>query len=145
MKSDPLSLAFKKAINLLDKAHDKMDQLQAEVSTFLYVHSAQGVIDNGGYRYFFESNFPTNPPYSKFIEAYKNIGCEKQAKELERIVSSFPFENVHLEADLRNKYMDKNFDEDMYEVKGWGNALCGDEEVWNKLGQYYIKNKIKFA
>jgi hypothetical protein len=145
MESDLISLAFKKAVKLLDKAHDDMGLLPPEVSTFLFVHSAQGVIDNGGYLYFFESNWPNNPSYSKFVESYRAIGCEKQANELARVISTFSFDNAHLEEDLRNKYMDDNYDENKCEIKGWGNDLCGDEKVWAKLEQYYISNKKKFA
>ncbi len=31
------------------------------------VYSAWGLIENGGLQYFFESNFPEEPPYEVFI------------------------------------------------------------------------------
>ncbi len=68
MKPDPISWAFKKALKKLDKARDDLDVLPPTVATFLLVHSAQGVIDNGGYRYFFESDWPNNPFYSRFVD-----------------------------------------------------------------------------
>jgi hypothetical protein len=90
------------------KIEKDLDLLPSAVQHFIRVYAAQGVIDNGGYRYFFESNWPGKPPYSVFIEAYKAISCEKQSKELERIVNSFPFEKPHLYKNKRQKYMDAN-------------------------------------
>ena len=143
--ADIIHKAFELSVVKLRKAHDNIDALPKAVANFLRVYSAQGVIDNGGYRYFFESDWPDNPPYSKFTDAYFQIGCKKQSRELARIVSTFPFKNSHLNQDARNKYMDENLDEDEYEVKEWGDALCGDEEIWTKLEAYYLHNKGDFV
>ncbi len=145
MKPDPISKTFREAVKKLDKAKDDIDLLPQSLATFLFVHAAQGVIDNGGYEYFFGSNWPKKPPYSRFVEAYEAIGCERQAKELARVVSTFPFDNPHLKETLRKKYMKKNYDDEKYEIKGWGDKLCGDEEVWEKLKKYYLKHHRDFA
>ncbi len=144
-KLDPISEGFEKAQILLSKAEANIDKLPKEVATFLMVYSAQGVIDNGGYVYFFEADWPNNPPYSKFVDAYKSIGCESQSTEFNRVISTFPFAEPHLKKDQRNQYMEDNFDEDKYSIKGWDDKLCGDEEVWEKLGKYYKKNINKFV
>lgn len=143
--SDAVSRGFKKALRLLEKAKDDLDLLPETVATFLLVHSAQGVIDNGGYRYFFELNWPNDPPYTRFIEAYKTIGCEKQAADFARVVDAFPFDHPHLDEEGRNKYMNENFDEDARDVKGWGDKLCGDQEVWKKLETFYNTHAPDFA
>jgi len=140
-----VSEGFEKAKKLLEKADGNLNALPEAVATFLIVYSAQGVIDNGGYYYFFESDWPENPPYSKFIEAYAKIGCKKQSVELSRVASSFPFEAPHMKEAKRIKYMDENFDEDAYVVKGWGDAMCGDEEIWGKLEEFYLNTKSIFA
>ena len=145
MKTDPLSEAFKKAKKKLNRAKGDIDRLPSVIASFLLVYSAQGVIDNGGYRYFFGSDWPQNPPYSKFIDAYKAIGCIKQSKDLARVVATFPFDNPHLKETARKKYMKDNYDKDKFEVKGWGDALCGDDEVLKKLEKYYLRNNDEFA
>lgn len=142
---DKISEAFHKARRLLELNNDELSGLPRPVVTFLLVHGAQGVIDNGGYRYFFGSDWPNNPPYSQFIEAYKTIGCDSQAKELERVVATFPFKNPHLYEEWRQKYMAENHDPEEHGVKGWGDNLCGDEVVWTKLEEYYLKNRKNFA
>jgi hypothetical protein len=142
---DKIIEAFHKARKLLEQNNHELSGLPTSVITFLLVHGAQGTIDNGGFRYFFGADWPNNPPYSQFIEAYKTIGCEAQAKELERVVATFPFKNPHLYEEWRKKYMADNYDDEELEVKGWGEDLCGDEEVWAKLEEFYIENIQDFA
>lgn len=143
--ADILSEGFDKAERLLRKAKDNINLLPAAVANLLMIYSAQGVIDNGGYKYFFESDWPMQPPYSRFVEAYAAIGCDKQAADLARVVATFPFDNPHLEAEKRNQFMDENYDEETFSVNGWGDMLCGDEEVWTRLEAYYLKNTSEFA
>ncbi len=143
--TDPISNAFDQATAKLKIVGDNIDLLPRSVGTFLMVHSAQGVIDNGGYCYFFEANWSNDLPYSKFVSAYFEIGCEEQSKDFARVVSTFPFEDPHINSVARNNFMDENYDEDENEVKGWGDALCGDEEVWSKLEAYYLNNKEDFV
>ncbi len=145
MKTEPIFDAFDKAIKKLDKAKDNIDLLPISVATFLFVHSAQGVIDNGGYEYFFGGDWPGKPPYSRFVEAYIAIGCRKQAKELARVISTFPFSDPHLKEGARKKYIKKNYDDAKDEIKGWGKKLIGNKEVWEMLKKYYLKHKIDFA
>jgi hypothetical protein len=142
---DKISEAFNKAKKLLKENNDDIRLLTNAVATFLFVHSAQGVIDNGGYRYFFESNWPQTPEYVRFAEAYSAIGCETQAAELSRIVATFPFDNSHINEDGRNKYMDENYDEDAFEIEGWGDELCGDDTVWEKLEVFYLEHITDFG
>lgn len=142
---DTIEKAFKRATSKLKKVGHNIDALPKSVASFLMVYSAQGVIGNGGYYYFFEHDWPNDPPYSKFIDAYLEIGCSSQSNDLARVVSTFPFDNPHLNKNARNKYMDENYDEKKYEVKDWGDALCGDDEVWEKLKAYYLKNIDDFV
>lgn len=53
--------------------------------------AAQGVIDNGGLRYFFENDWPGQPPYSTFAAAYRAIGCESEAMAIDKAVMLFAF------------------------------------------------------
>ena len=52
--------------------------------------TAQAVIDNGGFRYFFESNFSGHPDYQMFIDAYNNIGAKEAADAISKVFSSIP-------------------------------------------------------
>ncbi len=143
--SDLVNQAFEQATALLNAQNNKLENLPEEVAVFLRVYDAQGVIDNGGYKYFFEADWPENPPYSDFVNAYYNIGCVEQAYELKKVVETFPFEDPHLNCDQRNEFMDVHWNEEKYCVEMWGNKLCGDEEVWKFLENYYIKHQNKFV
>jgi hypothetical protein len=61
------------------------------------------------------------------------------------VAASFPFDEPNKRELDRNKYMEENYDEDKLEIKGWGDSLCGDKEVWEKLSKYYLENYKEFA
>jgi hypothetical protein len=68
----PATLA---AQQMLTSVGDDMSRLPESVRIFLLVNGAQGVIDNGGYNCFFGQDWPGNPPYGDFADAYEAIGC----------------------------------------------------------------------
>jgi hypothetical protein len=129
----------------LAAADEDMSRLPESVRVFLLVHGAQGVIDNGGYRYFFESDWPNTPPYEVFASAYETIGCVEQAADLRRVVATFPFPDPHLDSDKRQAFIDEHYDEDECEVRGWGEAICGDDVIWKKLAGYAKQHVHDFA
>jgi hypothetical protein len=75
------------------------------VTVFL---GAQGVIDNGGFIYFFEQDWTDNPPYSVFAAAYRAIGADKCAECIEVAASIFPFSDPHLYWKARRDYLSEN-------------------------------------
>ncbi|PCJ51512.1 MAG: hypothetical protein COA79_26125 [Planctomycetota bacterium] len=118
----------------------------------LLIHSAQGIIDNGGLYYFFESDFPGRPPYQLFINTYKEIGDFKSAECLENAVNAFPFNEPHLHVDKRLEYLSLTHDQGTFE-EIFSDTICGNEAVWDKLNEYIenvdigliniiLKNKI---
>jgi len=129
---------------MLQAASGDMTHLPEPVRIFLLVNGAQGVIDNGGYKYFFGADWPDNPPYEEFISAYEAIGCKSQAVDLRRVLATFPFAKPELHKDQRKAFIDENYDSEAYSVRGWGDALCGDKEVWRKLANYYEAHKAVF-
>jgi len=129
---------------MLTLAGDDISRLPPAVRTYLVIVSAQGVIDNGGYRYFFGSDWPEQPPYEEFVSAYRTIGCLSQAADLARVAASFPFPDPHCYEQARREFMDQRFDEDTCEVRGWGDALCGDDEVWQRLAEFHVRHAEDF-
>lgn len=65
------------------------------------VDSTLGTVNNGSLTYFFENDWPNQPPYSVFIEAFRTIGALETANCLEDAVSAFGFENPQLDCDAR--------------------------------------------
>jgi hypothetical protein len=70
------------------------------------VDQAQGLVGNGGFQYFFEGDWPENPPYSVFIEAYRRIGAKEAADCFQDAVDDFPFADPHLDVKARNAHLD---------------------------------------
>jgi hypothetical protein len=71
----------------------------------LVVLAAQGRTDNGGFIYFFEGDYPGNPPYSVFANAFRAIGADETAECIEVAASLFPFPDPHLHGDDRRDYL----------------------------------------
>ena len=77
-----------------------------QLLTVWAVEQAQGVIDNGGFQYFFENDWPENPSYSVFVDAFRRIGAQEAADCIQDVMEMFPFTNPHLDYQMRREYMD---------------------------------------
>ena len=72
-----------------------LDHLPRPRQVFAIIYSAQGIIDNGGFQYLFESDWPNNAPYTLFSDAYREIGARDVADWLDQAASMFPFCDPH--------------------------------------------------
>lgn len=128
----------------LEAAAGDLSVLPVPVAQFIRVHNAQGVHDNGGFRAFFEHQWPGQPDYGSFVEAYRAIGCGDQADELARVVDTFGFAAPHTRPELRRAYISEHFEDAVDGVPKWGDALCGDEEVWAALLRFGRQHAADF-
>jgi hypothetical protein len=116
------------------------DKLQPPVRTVVLVHAAQGIIDNGGLQYFFESDFPGQPPYSVFVDAYRAIGADEEASALAEAVKLFPFADPHRFQTRRDKFLERfqhggaHRSDSPFEP--YTDRLCGNQNVWRLLKKY---------
>lgn len=129
-----LEAAYESAIYSLNEAHGDISKLPSIVGIFLLVYSAQGVIDNGGFQYFFEMDWPNNIPYSEFVEAYRQIGALESANSLEQAVRMFDFKNPHLDENKRILFMD-HLDRN-HPFFGLGDSICGNPAIWQYLSDF---------
>jgi hypothetical protein len=88
----------------LDKVQ-RVELLDQPCHTVVIVYSAWGIIENGGFEYFFESNFPDDPPYDVFTEAFRNVGLDEIALRFSTLVSSFPFSDPHKYPQKRQEFL----------------------------------------
>lgn len=79
--------------------------------SFVAIYCAQGIIDNGGLRYFFESDFPTVDAYTIILQSYRNIGFPKLAEALEKVFTLFPNSLPHLNLYKRALFLEEYFSE----------------------------------
>jgi len=117
-------------------------KLEAALQTIAVLYTVQAMIDNGGFRYLFENDFPFSPPYDLFSEAYRRMGSPLAADCLDRAVLMFPFETPHLFAAKRNEFMDSL--PENHEVFTLGDMVCGDESVWSAMEEYARKHAEAF-
>ena len=87
------------------------------------VEQAQGIIDNGGLQYFFENDWPKNPSYSVFVEAFRRIGAVEAADCIQDAVEMFPFKSPHLDHQMRREFLSSLRDKE-----------GGQESAIDKLG-----------
>ena len=124
------------------------NKLRPAVRTVLLVHTAQGIIDNGGLQYFFESNFPGEPPYSVFVDAYREIGAEAEATALSAAVALFPFANPHKHQRKRDKFLEQFQDDGGHRpdspFEPLTDKLYGKKKVWRLLEQYVKRHAASF-
>jgi hypothetical protein len=81
-------------------------QLKEPLLTVWAVEQAQGIIDNGGFQYFFENDWPENPEYSLFVDAFRRIGAAEAADCIQDAASMFPPLAPQLDCDKRREHMD---------------------------------------
>ena len=114
------------AVSCLEAAGGAIGALPVPLQTLLLVESAQGIIDNGGLAYFYESDFPNNPPYSDFTEAYRRIGAEAAAQCIEASSLMFPFEDPHFFEPLRALWLENLRADQVQQFAGLNQRVCGD-------------------
>lgn len=124
------------AFQRLSEVDDDPARVEEPYRTIAIVYSAQGIIDNGGLRYFFENEWPHKPPYSEFADAYERIGRVDAANALRSAAASFGVARPERDREMRRAYIEENHDEATFGVRGWDDCICGDEQVWKDLAAW---------
>ncbi|HEX2544035.1 MAG TPA: DUF4375 domain-containing protein [Ramlibacter sp.] len=141
MGSSPLGQPYDHAIACLAAAGGDIASLPVPLQTLLLIESAQGIVDNGGLAFFYEADFPNNPPYSDFVAAYRRIGAEAAASCIEQSAALFPFEEPHLFEELRQIWLERIGGE----LALLDAAMAGDASVWSKLADYVEQHRAAFT
>ena len=142
-KRSQLDNAMEYASAELERVGD-LEKLSRAVRTVVIIQAAQGIIDNGGLQYFFESDFPNQPPYAIVVDAYREIGAIVEADAVAAAVSLFPFAEPHKNRARRDEFLEhlhENLSSPMWDLDG---KLCGSEEVWRLLASYVGRNSQSF-
>jgi hypothetical protein len=141
----PLDRASEYSFAALAAAGGDIMKVSVPLQTIIVIYSAQGMIDNGGFRYFFENDWPGNPPYSFFADAYRRIGAHDAAKALDEAVALFPFSDPHREAKRRNETLRQYDPKQSDPFDELSEGVCGNESIWQRLEQFVIANAPAFG
>jgi len=136
MMPSALGAPYDRALARLQEAAGDVQALPVELQTLLLVESAQGMIDNGGLEYFFEADFPHNPPYELFVAAYRRIGATAAADCLEAASLLFPFDEPHYFEPLRQLWLEKFRTEPGHPFARLAREIGEDAQVWERLQAY---------
>jgi hypothetical protein len=142
MEKSPLDYAADGVFKQLEAIGGDPLNLPPTVQAIAPLYAFQGMVDNGGFRYPMESDFPFNPPYSAFSAAYRQIGASGAADCLDQAVALFPFPNPELETERRNEFMD-SLKED-HEFYLLSDMVCGDECIWKLMENYVVAHPDAF-
>jgi hypothetical protein len=112
---------------------------------FITIYSAQGIINNGGFGYFFESDWPDKPSYSRFSDAYREIGADDVAEWIDRAVSLFGMPEPHLHRDSRLRYLNAHCRDESAELIQLGDRAIGaSKRVFRLLEEYVRRHADEF-
>lgn len=130
------------AFSELDRAGGDLAKLPLQLQTVVIVFTAQGIIDNGGFQYLFASDFPNDPAYTLFSDAYRKIGASNAADCIEKAVALFPFPQPHLSRERRKAFLDSlPKGSEFFQL---GERISVDNHVWEALEHYVSDNRASF-
>jgi hypothetical protein len=142
MDSRRVTKAADFAFALLEGVGNNPSKLHLPAQTVVVIYSAQPVIENGGLEYFYERDWPHNPPYSLFASAYGRIGAIEAAECIEKTSLMFPFKAAHRHRPRRERFIER---EAPPEFRTLSARICGDRSVRDKLARYVENHRSAFG
>lgn len=140
MSDEFLERASDVAFARLDEAGGDPARLAEPYRTVALVCAAQAVIDNGGLGYLFENDWPGQPPYALFVEAYRAIGAQAEAAAIEEASKLFVFPDPERHEARRRRVLEGAVGEWLQEVSA---GLEGD--VWALVARYAREHADAFS
>lgn len=109
------------------------------------IYSAQGVIDSGGFEYFFGNDWPEQLPYSVFADAYREIGADESAECIEAAEKLFPFPDPHRAEEARIDFMATHYQtEDSLLDRLGGRVMDNSDATFDLLARYVRAHRSEF-
>ncbi len=139
MSEEFLERACDVAFARLEEVGQDPRHLDEPLRTVAIVCSAQAVIDNGGLCHLFENDWPAQPPYSVFSDAYRTIGAEAEAAAIDAAAAMLTFSDPERHRRQREELL---AGEAGKRIEALGAALVAD--VWMLLAEYAHTNRDAF-
>jgi len=139
-------------MQVLEAINNKEDfdigQIPEEHRHVVAAVTAQAIIDNGGFRYFFSSHFKGRSDYQMIVEAYSEIGAKESADAINQALLMFPNGEPPEALDEREKYIEAIFGKDSKFAKEVGeieSKVFGKLENYSLAANYVRENVEKFV
>lgn len=136
--------SFDFAKDLLESSGGALELLPPPVRTVFVAGTAQAIIDNGGLEYFFESDFPGQPAYEIFADAYQRIEAEECAEAIRRAVGLLPFSAPHLREGDRCEQLDPWNSMPQSPLDACNEIRIGSSKVWALLERHLEDHRDEF-
>jgi hypothetical protein len=125
------------------------DKYRPEERVVMLVWHGSGIIDNGGFEYLFEDDFPGDPGFRLTAQAFEQIDCEQAAAAFREAMAIFPDSRVPPDIDVRVKLY-KQASESRREainMKFWQADWeeAGEQRLRHKVAEYIRRHKAAFA
>jgi len=143
MKKSMLDLAVDGLYEELGRVDNDLSKIPPVTVPIALLYMFQGMVDNGGFQYPMETDFPGCPPYSAFVESYRKIGANEAAAALEQAVALFPFEHPEHNAEARCAFMSSLEEDSLFEQLS--DKVCGDDSIWKCMDEYVAVHQDAFA
>ena len=143
MTKSMLDLAVDGLYKELQRVDNDLSKIPPVTVPIALLYMFQGMVDNGGFQYPMETDFPGCPPYSAFVEAYRQIGAKEAATALEQAVALFPFEHPEYEAEARCAFMSSLEEDSLFQQLS--DKVCGDDTIWKSMDEYVAAHRDAFA
>ena len=108
---------------------------------------AMGIIDNGGFHFFFEHDFSGDPGFTLTAEAFDEIGCHSAAQAVRDAIALFPKGKVIADIEDRLKLFESTPESRRTALnkKFWAASNVGMGEICVKLAAYIRNHQADFA
>ncbi len=120
-------------------AERKLNAVPELIRPVVTTYSAQGVIDNGGFPYFFECNWPGVADWNMFADDFDAVGHKKGAEAIRAALRLFPHGQPQPDLQERRKYIFETLnglDGDLGKLDA---PICGKSALLDRLLVRYIK------
>lgn len=143
--SDDETLLMNLVEYLTTQANFDIKKLSEVPRNVVAVVTAQAIIDNGGFRYFFESEFDGKPDYQMFVQAYKAIGAVESAQAIESILDRFPEGKPPENWRQKQKYLEQIFEMQDSFIGSVQGKILGNDKNYVLTAKYVRDNIAGFA
>jgi len=147
-EQDDEALLLNVVAHITAKQDFDIDSIPEVEKNVVAVITAQTIIDNRGFKYFFESDFSSTPDYQLFVDAYRAIGAEESAQGITQALAFFPDNVPPVDANERQKHLAAIFDsadDHSQQISVHEGKIAGNEQNYAKAAAYIRNNKQAFT
>jgi len=120
-------------------AEKKVSNVPKLVRPVVTTYSAQGAIDNGGFPYLFECDWPGVKDWNIFADDFEAVGHKKGAEAIRAALRLFPRGQPQRDLNKRRKHIFETLGGLAGDLGNLDGAICGKSALLDRLLVRYIR------